>query len=129
MAEFLLDADVAPQLAPLLRAKGHFARTTNGASRYDASDDQQLLLATDLACIPITHDKKDYFVLSHLWHSLSVRWGTLPEPHAGVLVLPQPNSFAYPPSVWEIETLLASRQELAGRVLLLDSKWGWREER
>ncbi len=123
-----MDADVAPRLAPLLVAKGHLARTTNDASRHDASDSQQLLLATDLAYILITHDKKDYFVLSHLWHNLAVRWETSSEPHAGVLIQPQPNELPYPRAVAEIETLLASGFEPTGRVLRLDALWGWHDE-
>lgn len=127
MARFLLDADVNPELASLLRLNGHDVLITNEASRHDATDDQQLLLATDLGRILITHDKKDYQLLSRLWRHLSARWGVSPEPHANVLILPQANVLVYRRSVVEVETLLASRQELSGRILLLDAKWGWQD--
>ncbi len=127
MAKFLLDADINPMLALLLRANGHEVFITNEASRHDATDDQQLLLATDLGCILVTHDKKDYVLLTGFWNRLCARWDVPPEPHAGIVILPQSNVLPYPRSALEIETILAGRKDLRGRVLRFDTKWGWEE--
>lgn len=129
VARFLLDADVNPDLAFLLRPNGHDVLLTNEASRHNATDDEQLLLATDLGCILITHDKTDYLLLVRLWRRLAERWGVSPEPHASILVLPQSKVVPYQRSASEVDMILASRDDLSGRILRFDTRWGWEEIR
>ncbi len=125
MSDFFLDADVNAALGPLLEAKGHTVRTTKQASRYDASDDEQLLLATDLGMLLITHNKADYMLLACAWRSFSRRWEVKAGEHAGIIVIPQPPSFPITRASAEINQLVRAEKRLWGVVFSYDHRWGW----
>ena len=125
MTDFFLDADVDPVLGDLLEVKGHTARTTRHVGRHDASDDQQLLLATDLGRLLVTHNKRNFVLLYRAWRSLSARWGVAPEEHAGIIALPQPPALLPRRAAIEIDNLVRGARNLWGRFFEYDLKWGW----
>jgi hypothetical protein len=129
VADFFLDANIGSRLAPILIRLGHTAVTTNEASRHDANDDEQLILATELGRILITHDQRDFELLFRAWVSFSRRWGVEPGLHAGVIVLPQELILPYTRAASEIVTLLHSHHDLRGHLCDYDMKWGWQVQR
>ncbi len=102
MADFYLDENVDSEFASLLTARGHTVFTTAQADRLGTTDDRQLLFATDLGRILITHDERDYRFLCGLWRNLAKRWGINDAAHAGVLVIPQRLPFPYNHTASEI---------------------------
>jgi len=128
MADLFLDADIGPELATLIAAKGHDAGTTEQHSRYDASDAEQLLRATDLGRLLVTHDRRDYVLLCRLWRRLADRWSADSVPHAGVLIVPQRDRVPLARVALELDRLLVDAPDLWGQVLRFDSKWGWTTE-
>lgn len=128
VANYFLDADVGDGLADLLAPKGHPTVTTKQASRLNAFDDEQLLIATDLGRLLITHDKDDFLLLHRAWRSFARRWGVQPEAHAEIIVVPQRREVPYIRTAAEIDTLIRGEKDLRGRFFRLDRRWGWSEE-
>jgi hypothetical protein len=127
VADFFLDADIDDHLVDLLHNRGHSALTTDQASRYNASDDEQLLVATDLNRTLITHDKRDYVLLYRAWRTFAHHWQVEPGNHAGVLIVPQSQIIPYSTVASEIHSLVRQTPGLRGRIFELNVKWGWVE--
>jgi predicted nuclease of predicted toxin-antitoxin system len=125
MADLFLDADIDSVLVAPFEARGHSVQTTAQVSRHNATDIEQLLIATDLGRLLITHDRDDYLLLCRLWRALALRWGVSSETHAGVLIVPQAAQLPLPRIVSEIDGLIRSEPSLWGRVFRFDLKWGW----
>lgn len=125
MSDFYLDEDVDRAYVPLLDAKRHAAPTTAQAGRLGAHDDVQLLTATDLGRILITHNGPDFLLLYRVWRSLAQRWQIDPGNHAGILVVPQASKVLYPRIAREIDGLVRGQREVWGRYFVLGLKWGW----
>ena len=128
VAECFLDADVEDPMVELLVRKGHPTVTTKQASRINATDDVQLLIATDLGRLLITHDQRDFLLLHRAWRSFARRWGVQPEDHPGILVVPQRKEIPYSRTAAEIDHLIRGVKDLKGRFFRLDRRWGWIEE-
>src|SRR5687768_15840519 len=105
VANLYLDADVDDVFVEPLDARGHNTRTTHDVARHNASDAEQLLLATDRRWLLITHDKRDYVLLAQLWRALADRRGAT-EQHAAVVIVPQRLVLPYSRSAAEIDALL-----------------------
>ncbi len=125
VADFFLDADVDPRLGESLVGRGHTFRTTRQESRLDATDDVQLLIATDLRRLLVTHNEDDFLLLYRAWRSLSRRWHVQPGDHAGIIVVPQPVLLPLERCVLEIHNLVRGQRDVWGRFFVLDAKWGW----
>jgi hypothetical protein len=89
VASFYLDNDVSHALADRLRASGHTVYVTRDVGAATHNDAQQLLSATAAyQALLVTHNYKDYLLLSRAWRLWSEHWQRS-EPHAAILVLEQ----------------------------------------
>ena len=125
MADFYLDEDVGGALAGLLEARGHTVLTTQQANRLKAKDAEQLLLATDLRRLLITHNEDDYESLCRLWRRLAQRWGRGDDNLACVIVIPQKLVIPYYRTAAEIHNLVRDSAVVWGEFFNYDPRWGW----
>jgi hypothetical protein len=88
LALFYIDNDVALQVAQLLRLAGHTAMTARDLGRERSTDDEHLLVASQLGHIFLTHNEEDFILLHDAWLRWSAGWGVVTR-HAGVLIVPQ----------------------------------------
>lgn len=63
----LLDEDVNPALAPLLRQDGFDVRHVDELGRSGLSDEDQLAFAADEGRVLVTHNRDDFLVLARDW--------------------------------------------------------------
>ena len=125
MADLCLDEDVHVAFAPFLQLHDHTTLTSQAAGRLGAHDDDQLLWATHLGRLLVTHNRKDYLLLARAWRSFARRWGVEPEQHAGIIVIPQPALLPPPRAAAEIDHLIRGERDLWGRLFDYDRRWGW----
>ena len=128
MSDFYLDEAVDRGYGPLLDAKGHTVLTAAQAGRLGVDDHVQLLTATDLGRVLITHDAGDVLLLYRVWRSFARRWQVDPDDHAGILVVPKTSKALYPQVVREIDGLVRGQRGVWGRYYALDLKWRWSRE-
>lgn len=81
MAAFLIDEDVAAEVASILRSYGHDAITVDALQRKGSKDDAVLWLAARSGRTVVTHNYRDFTMLHRAWH----RWG-VHETHPGILI-------------------------------------------
>ncbi len=125
VADFYFDEDVDADLAKLLTVRGHTTLTTKQANRLSAKDDEQLVTATDLGRVLITHDVGDYRLLCRVWRRLAQRWGIQADDHAGILVLPQKEVIPYYRTASEIHNLVSGATVVWGEFFFYHRSWGW----
>ena len=125
MAELYLDEDVDLLFGPFLVAKGHATLTTQEIGQLRAQDDTQLLTATDLGRLLITHNRRDFLLLARAWRSLAARWGVDPGAHAGIIVIPQRMELPLAQAAEEIDILIRREANLWGKVFNYDRNRGW----
>ena len=101
--------------------------TARDVGRLKATDDEQLLTATDLDWLLVTHNQDDYELLHRAWHSFARRWGVVAGDHAGVIVVPQSQVMPYPRTAGEIDSLVRAEPRRWGRIFEFHRKWGWIE--
>ena len=65
--KFYLDEDVDVGLALVLRAKGHYAETTNEAGNKSASDESQLIYAMQQEAVLVSHNRRHFRRLHRTW--------------------------------------------------------------
>lgn len=116
MAAVYLDENVSVDVAPLLRAAGHWAETTQGLMQRQATDDAQLLLAATREWVLLTHNVADYLLLHGAWHRWSRAWG-VERRHGGIMMIPQPRT---PEEIARHVTAF-----LAGHPTITDQLWHW----
>ena len=87
MVRLYLDSDVSIRLAPLLRAAGHDAATTEELGQRGATDDEQLLTAVRETRTVVTHNRKDFLLLHDAWRRWPAAVGAVFPSHPGILVL------------------------------------------
>lgn len=116
MAAVYLDENVSVSVAPLIRARGHWAETTQGLMQQQATDDAQLLLAASNEWVLLTHNIADYLLLHGAWRRWSNAWGVSPA-HAGIIMMPQPQTPA------EIASRIVAF--LAEHPILTNQLWQW----
>jgi hypothetical protein len=111
-ARFYFDHNMHKSAAGLMRSRGHEATSALELGTDTAKDDAHLLIAVRRAAILVTHNRKDFELLSDAWKRWTQAW-QLDRPHNGVLVLPQP---MVPPQIVDLlerfvtEDLLARNQ-------------------
>src|SRR6266508_5086478 len=76
------DEDVPAPAAETLRTRGFTILTTSEAGALKASDEEQLLRATELGCVLISHNRWHFRRL----HEEFIRAG---KAHSGIVLLPQ----------------------------------------
>lgn len=64
VAAVYLDEDVAAVVAPMLRARGHAARTVLDERRTGLSDRAQLEFATERGWVLVSHNREDFVRLA-----------------------------------------------------------------
>ena len=67
MADLYLDADIKPGYLLLLRMRWHDVVSTQELNQLAASDAEQLITATNLSRILVTHNGKDFRNLCQAW--------------------------------------------------------------
>ena len=123
MAALYIDADVAEDVAILLRQDGHYAVTFRGIRQQEARDDDQLLTAAQRLWILVTHNWKHFPLLHDAWRNWGRAWRVDPAPrHRGILILPH----AAPAlSVQRLNDLLRSNQPLDNELYRWFPSRGW----
>ncbi len=125
VADFFLDADIAPELGRQLERQGHSVRTTRQESQLDASDDVQLLVATNLGRFLITHNERDFILLSRAWRSFARQWNVTPADHAAIIAVPQSRHLPHWRAATEIDSLVRTQHHVWGHLFSYSLKWGW----
>lgn len=119
MAAFYLDHDVAQDLRNALQSLGHDVVTSQQLGQAAASDPQQLLTAARAGRILVTHNRKDYELLTDAWAT----W-TMPFNHAGVLVIPQ-QRWTIAETAENIDRFIRSRQPLSDQLYACSPSRAW----
>lgn len=79
VASVYLDEDVAAVVAPMLRARGHAARTVLDEGRTGLSDRAQLEFAAERDGVFVSHNREDFVRLAGQFVAAG-------RPHAGIVV-------------------------------------------
>ena len=119
-----LDADVMPDFGQTLRLRRHDALTARDHGLLGATDAEQLLEATALNRILITHSGKDFRTLCQAWPVWRRAWGLAVLAHAGVIAIPQQTRLPYPDAAEHIDRLLANRHPLWNELWYSDLQMG-----
>jgi hypothetical protein len=109
VANFLLDHNVAAQVADRLNVRGHTAMTVGALGLAMARDNQLLLRAAQDHRIFITHNWKDFRLLHDAWREWSAAWGVTGT-HAGILVIPTRPVWDPPRAADEIDQFVTAIQ-------------------
>lgn len=120
MADFYFDADVTPAFRLLLADHGHDVLTTQELGQVTALDAEQLLTATELGRVLVTHNGKDFRTLCQAWPTWRRTWGLAPTNHAGVIAIPQQTLLPCPQAARRIDRLVRARQPLWGALWFFD---------
>lgn len=120
MAVFYFDADVKPEFRLLVQARGHNVVTTQERHQLDATDAEQLVTATLLGRILITHNGKHFRVLCEAWQVWRRVWDLAPADHAGVIAIPQQTLLPYVEGASEIDRLLGRNGSIWNQVWFFD---------
>ena len=89
MASFYFDNDVSLRLASMLGVAGHDTTVALELGLAKATDEIQLLTASQRRQILLTHNRKDYLLLRDAWIHWPYAFGVVFPPHDGILVLDQ----------------------------------------
>ncbi|TAK20103.1 MAG: hypothetical protein EPO26_18560 [Chloroflexota bacterium] len=127
MADLYLDSDVSVRVAPLLRAAGHDAVTAAEQGRRRATDDEQLLAATQQGRTVVSHNRKDFVLLHDAWRRWSSAYGLALPPHPGILILDQLGDHAVADAVTRFVTA-DSVAPLANSLYWWRASGGWRHQ-
>lgn len=122
MADLYFDADVMPSFRLLLKDRGHDVLTTQELGRTAALDAEQLLTATELDRILVTHNGKDFRTLCQAWPVWRRVWGLAPIHRAGVVAIPQQTLLPYRDAARQIDRLLTMRDRLSNEFWFLDPR-------
>ncbi|HUG60980.1 MAG TPA: DUF5615 family PIN-like protein [Methylomirabilota bacterium] len=120
MAALYLDADIMPDFGQTLLARRHDVLTARDHGTLTVTDAEQLLEATRLRRILVTHNGKDFRTLCQAWPIWRRDWGLVVAAHAGVIAVPQQSRLPYPDAAAHIDRLLASRQPLWNELWYFD---------
>lgn len=124
MAELYLDADVRPSFRLLLEVRGHDVLATQELDQVAALDAEQLLTATQLDRILVTHNGKDFRTLCQAWPTWRRVWGLDLAEHAGVIAIPQQTLPPYPQAARQIDHLLKQHDRVWNGLWFFDLRGG-----
>lgn len=122
MAGFLLDHNVARDVASGLIQAGHNVRTGRDLGMERAGDELYLSVAARSDWILISHNAKDFALLHAAWRQWTSDWGVIIA-HAGILILIPPVTPAT--AAQEITAMVASVGSLRGRLYTWRRLRGW----
>lgn len=128
MAAFYLDNDISDGLIHLLQAQQHDVVHTRQIGQARATDDQQLLTATQLGRILVTHNARDFILVHHAWRLWPATFGTAWPQHPGILVIPQPPEFPVARAADEIGRLIQAHGRTADELHRFEIPTGWRRQ-
>ena len=126
MADLYLDADIKPGYPLMLKMRWHDVITSHELGQLAATDAEQLVTATNLNRILVTHNGKDFRTLCQAWRIWRRVWGLPPAEHAGVIAIPQPISLPISDGARHIDRLLERRRQLTNELWYFDahgSEW------
>lgn len=129
MASFYFDNDVADDLAELLRVRNHDVLTTREHGQSRATDDQQLLTATELGRILVSHNARDFILVHHAWRLWPRAFGVAWSQHPGIVVLPQPPTLSVDRAAIELDKFVRSGRRIGNALYHYRVTGGWRRER
>lgn len=124
MADLYFDADIRPNFRFLLEACAHTVLTSQELGQTAAHDGAQLMTATKLGRIVITHNGKDFRTLCQAWPFWRQAWGLEPAEHAGVIAIPQQTLLPYPEAARQIDRLLAQHPRAWNQLWFFDLRVG-----
>ena len=127
MARFYLDENVGILLAVLLRALGHDVVTTDELGNKGATDVRQLLVATKLDRILITHDGRHFGMLHQGLHTWAVEWNVSTDRHPGILVIPTPPRLDFNDAARIATELISAEGSVRNRLFAWERSKGWSE--
>lgn len=126
MADLYFDADVTPSFRLLLESRSHTVLTAQELGAAAALDAEQLVTATQLGRIIITHNGKDFRTLCFAWSVWRRVWAIEPAEHTGVIAIPQRTLRPYPEAARHIHPLLTNTDHLGGQLWYYDIRIrGW----
>lgn len=109
-----------PTFRRLVTSLGHEVVTTQELGQTAATDAEQLVTATGLGRILVTHNGKDYRTLCQAWHV----WRRLrqldPADHAGVVATPQQTLLSCEEAARHIDRLLVRQQDIRSQLWYFD---------
>lgn len=119
MALFYLDENVSRDAESLLSQYGHDALHCVDAGKRGSPDPEHLQAAATDGRILVTFNWRDFRLLHQFWTALN-SWGTLPQPHGGILT-----------SLREMDDILWANLVhvfVAERPVLTNQMWEWRPQ-
>jgi hypothetical protein len=128
VAGFYLDHNVAADVARLLRGSNHAVITAHDQGLGAAGDDEHLLLAAQRGWTLVTHNRKDFLLLHDAWRHWASAWGVA-EPHAGILIVPQPPGASHAQIAAALEALISGGPSLTNQLYLWRPASGWQHRR
>ncbi|MGH2535339.1 MAG: DUF5615 family PIN-like protein [Thermomicrobiales bacterium] len=128
MADVYLDEHVAEDLALLLEATGHDVMTTRQLRSKAQNDAKQLLTASRLSRVFITHNGKDFVLLHSAWRQWGHEWSVSTAfRHPGILIIPQPPRLPTPDAVDVLSDFLRGSHRQESSLYDWKSRLGWRQ--
>ena len=124
MADLYFDADVRPAFRLLLEERGHNVVTSQELGQIAALDAEQLVTATQLDRILVTHNGKDFRMLCEAWPRWRRVWCLEPAEHAGVIAIPQQTLLPYPQAARQIDRLLEQHGRVRNELWFFDLRVG-----
>jgi hypothetical protein len=89
MSSFYFDNHVSLVTATNLREYGHNVVATRDRRAQRQRDFQQMITATNLGRLLVTHNERDYILLYRAWHFWSEQWGAANSHNSTSIVIPQ----------------------------------------
>lgn len=141
MARFHFDQNVSSRIADDLRGRGHDVMTAWELGLMGADDDVHLTAAAADRRILVTHNGDDFLLLHKAWIRWPSRWTaiieqrlgamvSIPEYHAGVLIVPQAPHSSPETVATEIDLFVNSSGALTNCCFVYDwqSGPGWLQD-
>jgi hypothetical protein len=126
--DFYLDENVSDRLVPALHDLGYDAVTTTQLGTKGATDPQQLLTATRLGRVVVTHNSRDFRMLhealrlwAELWNLVGVTR------HAGILMIEAESGMKAAAMARVLVALAQAEADFTDRLFAWNGRTGWQE--
>lgn len=122
------DEQVSHHLIDPIVARGIDVTTVNLLGHKGLSDPVQLLRATELGRVVVTHNVADFILLHEAWLAWSDAWDARNHSeHSGILVVHPVKAPSFEHMAGQIVDLLQWADSLVNRLFSWDAKNGWQE--
>lgn len=120
-----LDENVSERLVPPLRMLGHHPAATTEQGLKGATDPQQLMAATRLGRVFVTHNGRDFRMLHEALTLWAARWGLRDAVlHAGILIIVPKKGMTVAAMAQIIDELANREADLASRLFVWNEREG-----